>query len=222
MNAGFIRRSLASLLDITIILVFVAATFYLFGRQVLRNQIPNFDEINESYSEIITAYNADISYVTDAYNADVEEANGDADLESAASVLYNQRVEILNNQNLMDIEPYNRTLTHYYLNNIYFFSIGFLLLLSIYTIATNGKTFGRKVLKVELEGSVNPISVFFHDVILKYFFIVLILIINVYFGLFALLLSFVVDMVLMSFTKSKRTIRDYVLGIKVANSNYWK
>lgn len=222
MNAGFIKRGVASLIDITMILIIVSLTFYLFGRQVLRNQIPYFDEINQAYAEVIAAYNADINAATDAYDAQMELANGDSDLESAASVLYNQRVEIINNQNLMDIEPYNRTLTRYYLNNIYFYSIGFLLLLSIYTIATNGKTLGRKVAKVELEGSVNPISVFFHDVILKYFFILLILILNVYFGLIALALSFITDLVLMSFTKNKRTIRDYLLGIKVANSNYWK
>ncbi len=222
MNAGFLKRAFSSFIDISLILTFVSITFFLFGKNVLQNQIPYFDEINSAYSEITIAYNADVNAATEEYNALVEIANGDAELEASASLLYQQRIEIINNQNLMDIEPFNRPLTKYYLNNIYYYSIGFLLLLSIYTIVTNGKTLGRKIAKVQLEGSVNPISVFFHDVILKYFFILLMVILNVYMGLILLALSLLIDIILMSFTKNKTTVRDILFRIKVANSSYWK
>ena len=222
MNAGFFKRAFASFIDIILLLAVVSVTFILFGRSVLQKQIDHFDEIYSAYQEIVAAYNADITAASDAYDAQIEIADGDSDLEAEALAVYQQRVEIINNQNLMDIEPYNRPLTRYYLNTIYFYSIGFLLLLSIYTIATNGKTFGRKLFKVALEGSVNPVTVFLHDVVFKYFFVLLALIVNVYMGLLVLATFLVVDIILIGVSKKKRTVRDLVLGITVANSNYWK
>lgn len=222
MNAGFFKRAAASIIDIIILLAVVSVTFFVFGRGLLQNQINHFDEIYSAYQDVVTAYNADITAASDAYDAQIEIANGDEELEAEALTLYQQRVEIINNQNLVDIEPYNRPLTRYYLNSIYYYSIGFLLLLSIYTIATNGKTLGRKLFKVALEGSVNPVTVFLHDVVFKYFFVLLALMVNLYMGLLVLGIFLVVDIILIGVTRKKRTIRDLILGITVANSSYWK
>lgn len=222
MNAGFFKRSFTSLIDILFILVFVSASFYLFGRSVLRDNIPNFNEIYSAYNEVTDAYQLDYNSITDEYNAQIELANEDDTLVAEATALYQTRISIINAQNLIDIEPYNRPLTRYFLNNVYFYAIGFLLLTSIYTVVTNGKTIGRRLMKVQLEGSVNPISVFFHDVIAKYFFILLVFMVNAYFGLLLLGVSLLADILLMALRKDKATLRDLLFRIKVINSSYWK
>lgn len=222
MNAGFFKRAFSSLVDITIILTVVIATFYIAGRSILRNQIDNFDSIFTAYNEVIDAYNVDYEAIQDEYTVQMDLADGNTTLEAVANELYLSRIQIINDQNLIDIEPYNRSLTRYFMNNIYYYSIGFLLLTAIYTIALNGKTLGRRLMNVSLAGSVNPLSVFFHDVILKYFFIVLVFLVSIYIGAFLLLLSLLIDTIMISFTKKKTTIRDMLLRITVSNSSYWK
>lgn len=222
MNAGFFKRAFSSLIDITIVLAVVAATFYIAGRSILRNQISNFDIIFTAYNEVIDAYNSDYDAATEEFNVQMDLADGDTDLEALASQVYQARVQIINDQNLIDIEPYNRSLTRYFMNNIYYFSIGFLILIAIYTVAFNGKTLGRRVMNIALDGPVNPVSVFFHDVILKYFFVILVFMVSVYIGLMLLALSIIIDIVLISFTKNKTTLRDVLLRMTVSNKNYWK
>ncbi|MBU0997562.1 MAG: RDD family protein [Firmicutes bacterium] len=222
MNAGFFKRAFSSLIDITIVLAVVAATFYIAGRSILRNQISNFDIIFTAYNEVIDAYNSDYDAATEEFNVQMDIADGDTDLEALASQVYQARVQIINDQNLIDIEPYNRSLTRYFMNNIYYFSIGFLILIAIYTVAFNGKTLGRRVMNIALDGPVNPVSVFFHDVILKYFFVILVFMVSVYIGLLLLALSIIIDIVLISFTKNKTTLRDVLLRMTVSNKNYWK
>lgn len=95
-------------------------------------------------------------------------------------------------------------------------------MIAIYTVAFNGKTLGRRVMNIALDGPVNPVSVFFHDVILKYFFVILVFMVSVYIGLFLLALSLIIDIVLISFTKSKTTLRDVLLRMTVTNKSYWK
>ncbi len=222
MNAGFFKRAFSSLIDIMIVFAIVTATFYIAGRPILRNQISNFDTIFNAYNEVIDAYNSDYDAITEEYNIQIDLADGDAELEATAGTLYQARVQIINDQNLIDIEPYNRSLTRYFMNNIYFYSIGFLILIAIYTVAFNGKTLGRRVMNIALDGPVNPVSVFFHDVILKYFFVILVFMVSVYIGLFLLALSLIIDIVLISFTKSKTTLRDVLLRMTVTNKSYWK
>jgi len=127
MNAGFFKRAFSSLIDIMIVFAIVTATFYIAGRPILRNQISNFDTIFNAYNEVIDAYNSDYDAITEEYNIQIDLADGDAELEATAGTLYQARVQIINDQNLIDIEPYNRSLTRYFMNNIYFYSIGFLI-----------------------------------------------------------------------------------------------
>jgi len=220
MNAGFFKRAFSSLIDITIVFVVVYLTFITFGRTVLRNQVPNFNEIYDAYQEILDAYNSDLSILSENYSAAVALADGDKALEAVAQTDYQSDLAILDTQNTIDIEPYNRTLSAYFLNTVYYYAIGFLILMTIYTIVLNGKTLGRKLMQIRLDGPVHSLSVFFHDIVFKYFFIILVFFVSMYAGLILLMLSVLTDVILMSFTKRKSTLRDIFLKINVVKAGY--
>lgn len=220
MNAGFLKRAMSSLIDLIIVFSLIAMTFFLFGRTIIRNQIPDFDEIFTAYNEVVDAYNSDLEIITTEYTAALEIADGDETLEAAAQEVYSTKKAMLDAQNVVDIEPFNKPLTGYFLNSIYYFAIGFLILMAIYTLATGSKTFGRKVMQVKLSGPVNPISIFFHDIVLKYFFTVLVFSVSIYAGVVLFLLSLAIDLILVSFTKNKNTLRDIFLKMSIEKTGY--
>jgi hypothetical protein len=220
MNAGFIKRAMSSIIDLIIVFSFIAMTFFLFGRTIIRNQITDFDEIFAAYNEVVEAYNSDLEIITTEYTAALKIADGDEAKEALAQEAYATKKAMLDAQNVADIEPFNKPLTGYFLNCIYYFSIGFLILMAVYTLATGSKTFGRRVMQVKLSGPVNPISIFFHDIVFKYFFTVLVFSVSMYAGAVLLLVSLAIDLILLSFTKNKSTLRDLFLKMTVVKTGY--
>jgi hypothetical protein len=77
MNAGFFKRSFSTLIDLLIVFVIVYLTFILFGRSVLRNQIPDFDRVNDFYQEVLEVYNQDLEVLSEEYSAAITLAAGD-------------------------------------------------------------------------------------------------------------------------------------------------
>ncbi len=220
MNAGFLKRAMSSIIDLIIVFSVVTMTFFLFGRAIIRNQVPNFEEIFTAYNELVDAYNYDLETITTEYTAALEIAGDDEALQTLAQEDYASKKAVIDAQNLVDIEPYNIPLTGYFLNCIYYFSVGFLILMGVYSLATNSKTLGRKIMQLKLTGPVNPISIFFHDIIFKYFFIVLVFSVSMYAGGALLLLSLAIDLILLSFTKNKSTLRDILLKMSVVKTGY--
>jgi hypothetical protein len=220
MNAGFMKRSMSSLIDMVLVFAIITLTFFAFGRTILRNQVPDFTEIFGVYNELVDAYNYDLETITTEYTAALEIADGDEDLQAAAQATYASKKALLDAQNIVDIEPYNDPLTKYFLTCIYYFAIGFLILMAIYSLAFNAKTLGRKMMQVKLEGPVNPISIFFHDIVFKYFFTILVFSVSMYAGAVLFILSLVIDLILMSFTKNKNTLRDLFLKMSVVKTGY--
>lgn len=220
MNAGFFRRAFSSLVDITLVFLVVYLSFITFGRTILRNQVPDFDEIYTAYQEILDAYNSDLAIITEEYSAAVELADGNETLEAEAKAAYDLKYAQLNTQNEIDIEPYNRPLSAYFLSTVYYYAIAFLILMTIYSIVVNGKTLGRRLMQIKLEGPVHSVTVFFHDIVFKYFFIVIVFVISMYAGLILFMVSLLVDMVFLSFSRRRATLRDILLKINVVKAGY--
>ncbi len=220
MNAGFIRRAFSSLVDITLVFIIVYLTFIIFGRTILRNQVPDFNEIYDQYQEILDAYNSDLAIISEEYSAQVELADGNETLEAEAKSQYDLEYARLNAQNEIDIEPYNRPLSAYFLSTVYYYAIAFLILMSIYTIVINGKTLGRRLMQIRLEGPVHAVTVFFHDIVFKYFFVVIVFIISMYAGLMLFLLSLIIDLILLSVSRKRATLRDILLKMNVVKAGY--
>ena len=221
MNAGFFKRAFSSLVDMTLILLLVTLTFMIGGRKILQNLVPNFDEIYGAYSELAQAYNADLDAIYEEYNVALELADGDDALAAAALADYTAQKTVLDQQNSIDIEPYNEPLTTYFLNCIFYFAIGFIVLMSVYTVALSGKTLGRKMMQVKLEGpTLNAATIFFHDIIFKYFLLVVVLAISAGAGIIVLISMFLVDFVMVNFSPRKLTLRDMMLKMSVVKTSY--
>lgn len=228
MSASFFKRLTSSIIDITLVFLVVYLAFIIGGKTLLQNRIDNFDEIYASYNEIIDAYNNDLTELQTEYQVAKELADGDVDLENLALEEYRVKTDLLREQNTIDIEPFNEPLTSYFLSNIYFYTIGFIILTTLLTVLTTGRTPGRRLMQIKLAQDLgngefakpNPIFVFFHDIMFKYFFIAVVVMWSIYYGALLLLLVFIFDLALILITKQKTTIRDMVLKIKVVKSGY--
>lgn len=227
MTVSLFRRISASFLDLCIILAIVYGLFFIGGRDFLRSNIENYNILNEDYTEIVDNYNADISRISSEYDVAIELAGEDQELKDAATLEYNLKKAIINSQNTIDINPYNDPLTVYFSSVINFFIVAFLILMAILTIATTGKTPGRRILRTKLavidsEGKnkkPNVFNVFLHDIVLKYFFIVLVLVYNTFYGVVFMLIAFMLDTILITFTKSNSTIRDFFTRQRVVKED---
>lgn len=226
MSASLFRRIFSSFVDLLLIFFVVYMLFIIGGRSILQNRVDDFDIVYENYNEILEAYNSDLQLIQTEYEVNMEIANGDPELEAIATETYNYKAEIIDQQNTIDIEPYNLSLTQYFLEIIYFFAFGFIIVLTIVTVLTTGKTPGRRLMKVHLVtekghdefAEPNPFQVFFHDIILKYFFIIIIFTLSMYYGFIFIMVGLFIDILLISLTRKKFTIRDYFLRMRVLGS----
>ena len=215
MAAGFFKRAFSTLFDFVLIFALIYLTYLAVGRTVIQNQIPYFDELYEAFQEINDVYTKDNDRIRLEYDAQMTLADGNKELETLALTRYTEQMALLDAQNLVDIEPYNQPLTRFFLFSIYYFAVGFLIVMGIYTVAMKGKTIGRRLLKIELKGSSNPLMMFMHDIILKYFLLVLVIMVSLYGGLMFLLFAVLFDLTLITFTRTKRTLRDSLLKMSV-------
>ncbi|HOO44243.1 MAG TPA: RDD family protein [Bacillota bacterium] len=227
MTVGFFKRLTSAIVDLVLICLVLYLAYVLGVRTILQNRVEYFDQRYDVYMQILDAYSNDMTDLQTEYNANVTLANGDADLEAAALDLYNSKVELLKYQNAVDIEPYNEALTGYFLEIIYYFAIGLVILATFLTSLTAGKTPGRKVARIKLQvvnkngefKDPTPIQVFIHDVILKYFLILIVFTLNMFYGVMLLLISVITDLILISISRNKTTVRDSIMHMKVIQSN---
>ncbi|MCF7923917.1 MAG: RDD family protein [Candidatus Izimaplasma sp.] len=208
MRAGFFRRLTSALIDLTIVILIAYFSFVLFGRTILQNQVTHFDDIDEYYQEVIDAYNEDNNLIQVQYEEQRELAGDDEEARIDALNLFKTRMAVLNRQYALDSSVYNRLLLDYNMGLIYYFTIGVGLLLAILVLTTSGNTIGRRILKIKLEGQVNFVNIFIHDLLLKYFLVIMLILISPYHALIIIPIYFLIDLVLILITKDKTTIRD--------------
>lgn len=223
MQVSLFKRLTSSFVDLCLIILVVYGIFFLWGEGWLQGRVENFNTLYADYNEVLVIYNEDLAAIQTEYDVAVELANGDEELEAIAYEEYSQKVAILDLQNTIDINPYNIPLTQYFSEIIYFFVFGFIVFATVLTIATTGRTPGRKLmgLKTVFErksgeyAEINPFQAFFHDIVFKYFLIVLVFAMNMYLGAMLMLVGLLIDIFMISFTRNRTTIRDIVTKVKV-------
>lgn len=215
MRAGFLRRITSAFIDLTIVVLLVYLSFVLFGRTILQNQVIHYDEINENYQEVIETYNEDNRLIQDQYEEQRDLAGEDDEARGEALDLFKTKMAVLNRQYALDSSVYNRLLLEYNTGLIYYFAISIGLLLAVLVLTTNGNTIGRKILKIDLVGQVNFINIIIHDLLLKYFFVIMLFLISPYHALIIIPIYFLIDLILILITKDKTTIRDNLSRIIV-------
>lgn len=220
MNAGFFKRLTSSLIDMILIFTIIYFSFMLFGRSILQNQIENYDEINTAYLEIMSVYNENMRQIQREYDVQKELAGNDEELKTIALQNYLEQANILEDQNLIDTAPYNGPLGIYFTSVVYYYMFVFLLLATLYSLLLKGSTLGRRLMRIKLEGPVNLMSIFLHDIAFKYLLIIVLIPINVLFALMLIMFMFLIDTALIAATKNKITIRDMISKITVVRTEY--
>ncbi|MFW5888866.1 MAG: RDD family protein [Bacillota bacterium] len=215
MRAGFFRRLTSAIIDLTVVILIAYLSFILIGRNILQNQVLYFDEINENYQEVINNYNEDNSLIQTQYEEQRDQAGDDEEVKAEALDTYKTKMAVLNRQYALDTSVYNRLLLDYNTGMVYYFTIGIGILLAILVLATNGNTLGRKIMKIELVGRVNFINLIIHDLLLKYFLVIFLILISPYHAFIIIPIYIFIDLILILITKDKTTIRDNLSRIIV-------
>jgi hypothetical protein len=220
MRAGFFRRLFSSIIDMMLIFSVIYLSFILFGQSMLQSKVENFDEISANYDEIMAAYSEVIAEVQKNYDVQKELAGEDQELLDAAFLEYQEQTNILNEQNTIDTAPYMEPLGIYFTNVIYYYLFIFLIIMTLYTLILKGATVGRRFMKIKLEGPVNLMTIFLHDIAFKYLLVVVLVPINVLYAIMFLMFMFLVDTGLIAATQNKITIRDMISKITVERTEY--
>jgi hypothetical protein len=220
MRAGFFRRLFSSIIDMMLIFSVIYLSFILFGQSMLQSKVENFDEISANYDEIMAAYSEVIAEVQKNYDVQKELAGEDQELLDAAFLEYQEQTNILNEQNTIDTAPYMEPLGIYFTNVVYYYLFIFLIIMTLYTLILKGATVGRRFMKIKLEGPVNLMTIFLHDIAFKYLLVVVLVPINVLYAIMFLMFMFLVDTGLIAATQNKITIRDMISKITVERTEY--
>ena len=184
MRIGLFRRIASYLLDVIPIFFLLGLLFSLLVSSML--QPDNYDsvmaiyEINQSeYFDTLEGYYDDFD-------------NGlilEEELQSKEQLLLD---DFLNNNEYLENVIYT-----YYTNAVLYYYFSFTLLYFIYIIITKGQTFGRRFLRIKLAGRVTFWTLFLREILWK----------NV-FWTFTFGVGFIIDWIMITFTRKKRTLRD--------------
>ena len=228
MPASFFKRLFSAVFD-TVLIIFILYLIFIIGfRSLIQNSVDNFDLIYASYQEVVDIYQEDLLKIQTEYQTNLELAGEDKELQLEALALYNMRMDIINAQSSIDSEPYNKPLTDYMFSNVYYYSFGFIVLMSITTIFLKSKTPGRWIMKIELTSSLGEngvktpslLQILSHDIFLKYFLLALLIVIGLMYGIVYLFILLTIDIFMISLTKKKITMRDYITKTKVVKANF--
>jgi hypothetical protein len=200
MRAGYLRRLTSALIDLVVVILVVYLAFVLFGRSLIQNRVNNYDQINDNLQAVLDVRNDNLEYL--------DSQDIDADLQR-------QQIAVINHLSAFDESVYERLLSQYFTETVYFYVIGITLLLSVMVIAFNGNTLGRRLMRIELVGNVNLFNVIVHDLLLKYILIVALIMFNLYYAFIIIPLYFLIDLFLIVMTKNKTTLRDNLSKIVV-------
>jgi hypothetical protein len=200
MRAGYLRRLTSALIDLIVVILVVYLAFIFFGRSLIQNRVNNYDQINDNLQAVLDVRNDNLEYL--------DSQDIDADLQR-------QQIAVINHLSAFDESVYERLLSQYFSETVYFYVIGITLLLSVMVIAFNGNTLGRRVMRIELVGNVNLFNVIVHDLLLKYILIVALVMFNLYYAFIIIPLYFLIDLFLIVLTKNKTTLRDNLSKIVV-------
>lgn len=189
MRIGFFRRTASYLLDAVPLFLLVFASLSWFVEDIIKNNIDNFQHLEEIYSENLDEYIAEGEALTVKYE---DELITYEEYETLLNDL--QSTFIHNNEYLINVVVYEYTYSA-----MAYVIITFVALYTIYVIAMKGNTLGRTIMKIELQGKVNWYNILLRELFWKHMF---------WFG--TLSAGMAIDLGLIAFSKKKRTLRDRI------------
>jgi len=184
MRIGVFKRIASYLLDAIPIIFILGLLFSLFVGSLMEPE--NYDSVLAVYEENQTEYFDTL----DGYYEDYD--NGlitEEELQEKEQLLLDNFLE--DNAHLEDV------IYTYYTNTVLYYYFGFTVIYFIYILVTKGQTFGRRFLKIQLSGRVTFWTLFLREILWK----------NI-FWTFTFGIGFIIDWLLITFTRKKRTLRD--------------
>ena len=215
MSAGFLRRLLSSLVDISIVVVIIYGAFALFGNSYLQGQVENYDEINQNLINVQETYDLNQDQIDDAYDEAKALAGDDEEAANEAYLNYRSQISVLNQHYAQDSSVYQRLLYDYNVGTIYFYTIGLALLLTILVIGFGGITPGRRLMKLQLDGQVSTFNIIIHDLLLKYVLVIALILFSPYFAFILIPAYLIIDIFMIMLSKDKTTLRDRLSKIYI-------
>ncbi|MGS0972724.1 MAG: RDD family protein [Candidatus Izemoplasmataceae bacterium] len=184
MRIGAFKRLASYLLDAIPLLFILGLLFSLLVSNML--QPDNYDRVMTIYEENQTEY----FNTLEGYYDDFDEGLiTETELQEKEQNLLE---DFLNNNEYLENVIYT-----YYTNTALYYYFGFTLLYFIYILITKGQTFGRRFLKIQLSGRVTFWTLFLREILWK----------NI-FWTFTFGIGFIIDWIMITFTRKKRTLRD--------------
>ncbi len=183
------RRLFSFVLDAFPIAAIIALLFSWFVGDLLK---PNdYDNLYAQYIEI-----------REEYFADLEQRYLDEELTYEE---YRERYDSLMPSFQRATEDYYPFILQYTTRVALYHIISFGALYYIYQLLTKGHTLGRKMMKIELSGKITAWRLFIREILWKYVFWTITLVIG----------GIILDIALIAFSQKKQTLRDIVSGINV-------
>lgn len=193
MRVGFFRRTGAFIIDAVPIFMILSLLLSFVAGDILKSRNNNFDEIQEEYASNVDEYYATL----ESFTSDLEDgAITQAEFDTSSTEL--------DTQFNIDNEEAQKMILIYYKDVLFFFIIGYAVISYIYNLITKGQTFGRKLLQIELVGKVTWYTLFLRDLLWKTMF-----------WISTLFIGLLIDVIMVSFTKKKKTLRDYISGTQI-------
>ncbi len=199
MRVGVLRRIGSYLLDAIPIFATLSLLFSFFVGDLIEPE--GHDELVAEFQEITEKYNTMLEPYFEEYEAG-----------TLSEEDYNDIVE--NHRQYYELETRDHTygMLLYYQRVLIYFIASFTLVYYAYNVITKGRTIGRKMMKIELQGKINWWTLLLREVIWKTGYWMLTLFIG----------GILLDIAMITFTNKKQAPRDFVTGItlKFEGVNY--
>lgn len=192
MKVGVLRRIGSYLLDIIPIFAVLSLLFTFFIGDLLEPE--NYDNLIVEHSEITADYRAEILPFFEQYESGV--ISQDA---------YQAAIADDTDQYYLDTEEHVQAMLIYFRNALVYYIAAFTVLYYAYSVVTKGRTLGRKLMRIELKGSINWWTLLIREVIWKTGYYLLTFVIG----------GIIIDILMIKFSNKKNAPRDYITKITV-------
>ena len=187
MRIGFFKRATSYLIDIVPLFLLVVASFTWFAGDIIKSQIDNFDHLEAAYVANLDTYNATIEPLYQDFNDGIITYE---EYESIQGPIQDDFIH--NNSYLIDVVVYQ-----FWTIAVLYVLITFNTLYYAYVLIFKGQTYGRKLMKIELQGNIKWHSLLLREIFWK----------NLFY-LITLSAGIAIDLGFIVFTQKKRTLRD--------------
>ena len=196
MRVGLFRRLAAFLLDAMPMMLILSLLLSFLVGDLIKSEYPDFDNKVAIYQENMDEYYDILNVYKNRLDTD------ELTIEEYEEMALDLQVAFTK-----DNQQYINIIFAYYSAVAIYFFVGFSVINYVYHLIFKGQTVGRKLMKIELYGTINWYTLLLREFLWK----------SVYW-VFTLSTGIAIDLGLIAFTSKKKTIRDYLSYTELRHS----